>query len=147
MKLSSGAGAVIAAESGVRTGEFLVAVDLQASTRPNDPESRIRIASLVDRVWLLPTSSEIVHRVDGSGTVRATEVDRYDELVLLEKTVTVDEEIAARLLADVWRARDRSPEDQRLIRRLKFASVSVDVDEVIADAARGKRSLADIRLE
>ena len=61
--------------------------------------------------------------------------------------MTVDEEIAARLLADAWRARDRSPEDQRLIRRLKFASVSVDVDEVIADAARGKRSLADIRLE
>jgi ATP-dependent RNA helicase HrpB len=147
VKLSSGAGAVIAAESGVRTGEFLVAVDLQASTRPNDPESRIRIASLIDRAWLLPTSSEIVHRIDGSGTVRATEVDRYDELALSEKPVAVDEEIAARLLADAWRARDRSPEDQRLIRRLKFASVSVDVDEAIADAARGKRSLADIRLE
>jgi ATP-dependent helicase HrpB len=146
VKLSSGAGAVIAAESGVRTGEFLVAVDLQASTRPNDPESRIRIASLVDRAWLLPTASEVVHRIDDSGTVRATAVDKYDELVLSETPVTVDEEIAARLLADAWRVRDRSPEDQRLIRRLKFASVSVDVDEVIADAARGKRSLADIRL-
>jgi ATP-dependent RNA helicase HrpB len=147
VKLSSGAGAVLAAESGVRTGEFLVAVDLQASTRPNDPESRIRIASLVDRAWLLPTSSEIVHRVDDSGTVRATEVDNYDELVLSEKPVTVDEEIAARLLADAWCAHDRSPEDQRLIRRLKFAGVSVDVVEVIADAARGKRSLADISLK
>jgi ATP-dependent helicase HrpB len=147
VKLSSGAGAVIAAESGVRTGEFLVAVDLQASTRPNDPESRIRIASLVDRAWLLATSSEIVHRVDGSGIVRATEVDKYDELVLSEKPTAVDEEIAARLLADAWRLRDRSLEDQRMIRRLQFASVSVDVDELIADAARGKRSLADIRLE
>src|SRR4029077_16394663 len=126
---------------------FLVACDLQASTRPNDPESRIRIASLVDRAWLLLTSSEIEHRIDGSGPVRATEGDRYDELALSEKPVAVDEEIAARLLADAWRARDPSPEDQRLLRRLKFASVSVDVDEVIADAVRGKRSLADIRLE
>jgi ATP-dependent helicase HrpB len=147
VKLSSGPGAVIAAESGVRTGEFLVAVDLHASTRPNDPESRIRIASLVDRAWLLATSSEIVHRVDGSGTVRATEVDKYDELVLSEKPVAVDDEIAERLLADAWRARERAPEDQRLIRRLKFAGVSVNVDEVIAGAARGKRSLADIHLE
>jgi ATP-dependent helicase HrpB len=147
VKLSSGAGAVIATESGVRTGEFLVAIDLQASTRPNDPEGRIRIASLVEREWLLPTSSERVHRLDGSGTVRATEVDKYDELVLSERPVVVDEEIAARLLADAWRVHDQSPEDQRLIRRLKFARVSVDLDEMIADAARGKRSLTDLRLE
>jgi ATP-dependent helicase HrpB len=147
VKLSSGAGAVVAPESGVRAGEFLVAIDLHAPTRPNDPESRIRIASVVEREWLVPTASELVHRVDDSGTVRAAEVAKYDELVLSEKPVAVDGEIAARLLTDAWRARDQSPEDQRLIRRLKFAGVSVDVDEMIADAVRGKRSLADIRLE
>src|SRR5262249_10131606 len=58
VKLSTGAGAVIAPESGVRAGEFLVAVDLQGSARPNDPESRIRMASLIEREWLAPTSRE-----------------------------------------------------------------------------------------
>src|SRR5262249_18715795 len=82
VKLSSGAGASIAPESGVRSGEFLVAIDLQASTRPNDPDSRIRIASLVDREWLMPTSSERVHRLDATGTVRAAEMEKYDELIL-----------------------------------------------------------------
>src|SRR5262249_3667627 len=77
VKLSSGAGAVVAPESGVHGGEFLVAVDLQASTRPHDPESRIRIASLIDRDWLSPTSNEYVHRVDESGTLRASAIERY----------------------------------------------------------------------
>jgi ATP-dependent helicase HrpB len=147
VKLSSGAGAVIAPESGVRGGEFLVAIDIQASTRQNDPESRIRMASLIDREWLLPTSSERVHRLDGSGTVRATEIDRYDELMLSEKPAAIDKDIAARLLADAWRSRDPSPEDARLMRRLKFAHVSFDIDEMIADAARAARSLADVRLD
>jgi ATP-dependent helicase HrpB len=147
VKLSSGAGAVIAAESGVRGGEFLVAIDIQASTRVNEPESRIRIASLIDREWLLPTSSERVHRLDRSGTVRATEIDRYDELILSEQPAAVDEDVAARLLADAWRSRDSSAEDERLIRRLRFAHVSFNVDELIADAARGTHALADVRLD
>jgi ATP-dependent helicase HrpB len=147
VKLSSGAGAVLAPESGVRGGEFLVAIDVQASTRQNDPESRIRIASLIDREWLLPTASERVHRLDGSGNVRAIEIDRYDELILSEKPAAIDEEIAARLLADAWRSRDPSPADTRLMRRLKFAHVSFDIDEMIAAAARAARSLADVRLD
>jgi ATP-dependent helicase HrpB len=147
VKLSSGAGAVIAPESGVRGGEFLVAIDLQAPTRPNEPESRIRIASLVDREWLLPTTSEVAHRLDRSGTVRATEIDKYGELVLSETPAAIDESIAARLLADAWRSRDSSAEDQRLIRRLQFANVPHDIDEMIADAVRGARSLPDVRLD
>jgi len=146
VKLSSGTGAVIAPESGVRSGEYLVAVDLKASTRPNDPESRIRIASLVERDWLIPTSHEIVHRLDSSGTVRATEIEKYDQLALTEIPVAVDDDVAARLLADAVRSRDLSVDDQRLLRRLKFARVGVDLGEMIAAAARGQRSLAEVRL-
>ena len=60
---------MIAPESGVRTGEFLVAVDVQASTRPNEVEGRVRLASLIDRAWLTPTARETVHRLDTDGVV------------------------------------------------------------------------------
>src|SRR5262249_470162 len=129
VKLSSGAGASIAAESGVRGGEFLVAIDLQASHRPNDPESRIRIASLADREWLIPTRRGRVHQLDASGTVRAVEIEKYDELILSEKPVAVDEAVAARLLADAWQTAGVSAEDEGLFRRLKFAGVPFDLDE------------------
>jgi ATP-dependent helicase HrpB len=146
VKLSSGAGASISAESGVRGGDFLVAIDLQASTRPNDADSRIRIASLVDREWLMPTSSERVHRLDAAGTVRAVEMEKYDELILSEKPVAVDEVVAARLLADAWHTDGVSAEDERLIRRLKFARVPFDLDQLVAAAAQGMRSLGEMHL-
>src|SRR5204862_6963519 len=62
--LSSGAGATMAPQSGVMDGEFLVALDVQASIRPNDPDARVRLASVVDRDWLQPTAAEVVHRFD-----------------------------------------------------------------------------------
>jgi ATP-dependent helicase HrpB len=147
VKLSSGAGAFLAAESGVRDGEFLVAIDLQASIRPNDPESRIRMASLVDREWLTPTSSERVHRLDTAGTVRAVEMVMYDELILSEKPTAVDETEAARLLTDAWHTRGVSAEDERLIRRLKFAGVPFDLDDLVAAAAQGMRALGEMHLD
>ena len=82
VKLASGAGAVVSAQSGVRDGEFLVSIDVTASTRPGDPDSVVRIASRVEREWLTPNTIEIVHRFDGaSGNVRAFEIERYDALL------------------------------------------------------------------
>ena len=50
------------------------------------PQSGTGIASVVDREWLVPTVSELVHRYDqSSGRVRAALVDRYDALVLAER--------------------------------------------------------------
>ena len=91
--LASGTGATIAPESGVRDGEFLVALDVSRNPQSN-PQSasrspqlaRVRIASRVEREWLTPTVSELVHRFDeASGKVRAALVDRYDALVLAER--------------------------------------------------------------
>src|SRR5207244_2816643 len=73
--LASATGASSPPESGGREGELLVAVDVVAPVEaslqrvPRVPknvphESRIRIASLVDREWLEPNRSEIVHRFD-----------------------------------------------------------------------------------
>ena len=147
VKLSSGAGAVLAPESGVLTGQFVVAIDVQSPTKPGDPDSRIRLASVVDREWLQPTSIDVVYQLDERGTVRATEVTKYDALVIAETPVSVDDARAAPLLAEAWRATEPSPDDARLLNRLKFAQVPVELDDVIVNAARGLRSLADFRLE
>ncbi len=166
VRLSSGAGATVAPESGVVDGEFLVAIDVQASreraprtevhvargrpraaaiVEPND--ARVRLASVVDREWLAPTTTEVVHRFDGaSGTVRAVEIDRYDALVLAERPVATDPEHAAPLLAEAWLARGPSDADRGWLRRLQFAGRQVDVAEIVRRAAIGARTLDDIQL-
>ena len=142
VRLSSGAGAVVAPESGVRDGEFLVALDVQASARPGDPDGRIRVASRVEREWLQPTASETVHRFDPStGVVKASMVERYDALVLAERPAAPDPEIAARLLADAWLERGPRDADLQLVRRLSFAGRVVDLGEAVNRAAREARSL------
>jgi ATP-dependent helicase HrpB len=170
VRLASGTGATIAPESGVRDGEFLVALDVHSTvTRgfqpsgrdrapahvvrrpgPVDPvaDARIRIASLVDRDWLEPTASEIVHRFDqDSGKVRAFAVDRYDALVLAERPVAADPETAAGLLADAWIERGPLDEDTRLLRRLRFAGQVADLPALLRAAAYGVRSLKEVQLD
>jgi ATP-dependent helicase HrpB len=179
VRLASGAGAVIAPESGVREGEFLVALDVsrqspghapvarafpasaregtqRASARraaiqqPSASDARVRIASRVEREWLTPTATEVLHRFDeASGLVKAVRIERYDALVLSEHPVAVDSTIAAGLLAEEWRARGPRGDDVRLLRRLRFAGHTVDLDDLddlIRDAAQGARSLDDIDL-
>ena len=143
--LASGTGATIARESGVREGEFLVALDVRA-IRPPQP-ALIRLASLVERDWLTPTSTDVVHRFDeDSGSVKAVAVERYDALVLRERPVAMDPEVGARLLAEAWLAREPSEDDRRLLRRLKFAGHDVDVGSAIRTAAYGIKRLDDIDL-
>jgi ATP-dependent helicase HrpB len=173
VRLASGTGATIAPESGVREGEFLVALDVSdirggperaaprasgfrgpAGTRraalsgpPSGIQPRIRIASRVEREWLTPTATEVVHRFDKqSGSVKASRVERYDALILTERPVAADQEIAAALLADEWKGRNRSDDDARLLRRLRFAGQAIDLDDLIRTAAYGARSLDDVDL-
>jgi ATP-dependent helicase HrpB len=75
------------------------------------------------------------------------EIERYDELVLSERPVSADEEVGMTVLADAWRSRGPSDADERLLRRLRFANIAFDLDQMIADAARGQRSVADVRLD
>src|SRR5499427_4459110 len=70
--LASGTGATIARDSGVHDGEFLVAVDVARRAAP--ATALVRIASRIEREWLAPTTSEMVHRFDeSSGRVKAFE--------------------------------------------------------------------------
>jgi ATP-dependent helicase HrpB len=147
VRLASGAGAVIAPQSGVTESEFIVALDAQASDRPNDPNARIRLASAVDLEWLQANTTEIVHRFDAkSGAVKAVAVERYDALVLIERPVAADPDIAAQLLADAWTKRGPGEADQQLLRRLRFAGRAAGAAELAHAAAVGARSLDDVHL-
>ena len=143
--MASGTGAVLSPESGVVGGEFLVALDLHAFR--DNPDARIRIASVVDREWLSPTAVETVHRIDAQkGVVRAVQVERYGALSLGERPVARDPEVAARLLAEAWLARRPDAEDQRLLRRARFAGHDLDLAALVTEAAADAASLGDIRL-
>ena len=151
VRLASGTGAVIGPESGVHDGEFLVAIDVQAppsgQSRKKGDEPRIRLASLVERAWLQPNRSEVVHRLDrDSGVVRASRIDSYDALVLAEHPSSPDPEVAAGLLADAWLERGPRHTDTQLLHRLRFAGQEVDVADLARHAARRARSLHDIEL-
>jgi ATP-dependent helicase HrpB len=155
--LASGTGATLAPESGVRGGEFLVALDVARNPQSvRNPQSAIRnvslptvrMASRVDREWLAPTSSEAIHRFDrASGRVRAVTLDRYDQLVLAERPLPVDPERAADLLAEAWLERDPRDDDARLLRRLRFAGHEPDLSVLLRTAAYGARSLDEVRIE
>jgi ATP-dependent helicase HrpB len=146
--LASGTGATIAPESGVRDGEFLVALDVSRNPQSNSQLPKVRIASRIERDWLTPTDSETVHRFDkASGKVRAAVVDRYDALVLSERPVPADPEIAAQLLAEAWLARGPREEDTTLLRRARFAGHQIDVESLVRTAAYGARTLDDVRID
>jgi ATP-dependent helicase HrpB len=134
-------------------------------------EATIRMASAIDVAWLGhgphgspghglhgshgSTShglhglhgSKVVHEFDpASGRVRATEREYYGEIVIVERPVTVDPEIAALLLAEAYRARGWSESDTQLLRRLRFAELDVDPDALLAAAAVGCRTIDEIDL-
>jgi len=151
--LASGAGAAIARDSGVTAGEFLVALDVRQSTIHAQSAHRspqpalIHMASLVEREWLQPTSSEVVHRFDeASGRVKALAIDRYDALPLAEHPIAADPDVAAQLLADAWLARGPRAADDQLLRRLRFAGRDADLPALVRAAAHGARTLDAIDL-
>jgi ATP-dependent helicase HrpB len=144
--LASGSGAVISPESGVRDGEFLIALDL--SQRSGHTVPRVRIASIADRDWLTPTSTNVEHRFDAApGTVKARRVERYDAIVLAEHPVPADPDVAAQLIADAWIARGPTADEDRVLRRLRFAGRDVDLAGTIRMAAHGVRRLDEIALD
>lgn len=146
--LASGHGASIGSASGVVSGEFVVAVDVQAGRRGAGSEAVIRVASLVEREWIVATSRSVEHDFDaGSGTVRAREVERYDELVIDERPCAVDPAVAAQLLAMAWLSREPSERDAHLLNRLAFAGLPVDSSTLARDAATRVSRVNEIELK
>ncbi|MEA2488424.1 MAG: ATP-dependent helicase HrpB, partial [Acidobacteriota bacterium] len=119
--LSSGTGAQLARETNLYAGEFLVALVVAGGL-----EALVRIASVIERDWLVPTHRDVVHTL-ANGKVRATERVWYGAILLNEINVPPDAAEARRL-----RAREqRKNVDPHLKRRLAFAGIDVNWDEVI----------------
>jgi ATP-dependent helicase HrpB len=104
--LSSGTGAVLDKNSGMHSGEFLVALDVTGGA-----ESLVRIASTVEREWLQPTREEVVHFVKDD-KVRATKRLWYDSILLREINVAPDPAVAWELLEEHKR-KNVDPEEAR----------------------------------
>jgi ATP-dependent helicase HrpB len=145
--LASGHGAYVGPESGVRDGDYLVAIDVTASQTGDTAEARIRMAAIVEREWLEPTDVRLEHAFDEtSATVRAVEREYYGVIVLSERNVAPAADVVAAMLAEIYRQRRLGADDRQLLRRLRFAGIEVDVVELIQAAAYGKRSLDDIQI-
>jgi ATP-dependent helicase HrpB len=156
--LASGTGAALARESGVREAEFIVALDVHAASgRPTSGivaghaelrEPLIRMASAVERAWLIPTASAVEHRFDRqTGRVRAARVDRYDAIVLAEHPVAVDPAVAAPMLAAAWLERGPGERERELLRRLAFAGIDVELVELVNIAAGAARTVDELDVE
>jgi ATP-dependent helicase HrpB len=148
LTLATGHGAALARESGVRDGDYLVALDVVAAERDGIAESRIRAASRVEPEWITPNCTESEHRLErDSGRVRAWRVARFDEIVLSEIPAAVDPVIAGSLLRDAWLAREPDARTAQLLRRLRFARLDVDLPALVEMAAKNADSVNEIDLE
>jgi ATP-dependent helicase HrpB len=148
LTLATGHGAALTRESGVRDGDYLVALDVVAGEHDGIAESRIRAASRVEPEWITPTSIASEHRLDAeSGRVRAWRVARFDEMILSETPATLDPVTAAALLRDAWLQREPDARTAQLFRRLRFARLEVDVPALVDVAATHAESVNTIDLE
>jgi len=141
--LTSGQGAVLARESGVHEGEWLVAVDVGAGLPGQD--ALVGLASRVEREWLEPTHRDVEHRLEG-GRVRAFERLWYGRLLLGERPAAVDEAAAQALRLAALRERGLGESGERLVRRLRFAEAAVSVDDLLAQAAGASERIDDVDL-
>jgi len=144
LKLASGHGAVSGRESGVREGEFLVAVELRAARRGAKAEARVTRAARIERDWLEPTGRDVVHELAADGVrVRAVERRLYETLILAERPAAVDEQTAAVLRRDALLARGLSDRAEATLRRLRFAGIEIDLEAALLEACRADSGTVD----
>jgi ATP-dependent helicase HrpB len=148
--LASGAGARLGRESGVVSADLIVAVDVASGgSRPGaaPAEAVIRIATAIEREWIVETSRTVEHVFDAAaGRVRATEVARAGAIVVGERDVEPEPAIARRLLLDAILARGPSEADEQLLNRLQMAGVARTFDSLAAAATTNAIRLADLVL-
>lgn len=145
--LSTGHGAVLGRDAHTRGAEWLVALDVTAGRATATTEAVIRMAAPIDSAWLEPTASELRHEFDReSGTVKAVEIDWYDEVPLKEHPVAPAPVERARILAAEWLSRPHDDTSSRMLRRLAFAGIDAQVADLVSVAAATASRLADVKL-
>jgi ATP-dependent helicase HrpB len=143
--LSSGVGALLGRESGVREGELLLALEVTGGVAGGASEALVRVASRVERQWLDGVHTEVVHGFDeASASVRAFALDWYERLLLGERAVPADPEAAAGLLAEAVERRGLGEAAARLRRRLRVAGLEADVHAAVRKACRGRTTLPEL---
>ena len=143
--LSSGSGALLGRESGVRDAELLVALEVVGGVAGAGSEPVVRVASRVERAWLEGVRTEVVHRFDeDSEAVRAFAQDWYDRLLLGERPVPPDPDAAATLLAEAIERRGVGEAGERVRRRLRAAGMDADLHSAVLAACRGRTTLPEL---
>jgi len=143
--LASGHGARLARESGLKSAEWLVALEVRGAAPGSGEEALVRTASRIEPAWLASTRRAVEHRLE-RGVVRAVEEERYEALVLAQRAVAPDPQEAARLLAAAIRERGLGEAERALLRRLRFAGIPWDEEEWMVRACAGRVALRDVDL-
>ncbi|MGK2856762.1 MAG: ATP-dependent RNA helicase [Thermoanaerobaculia bacterium] len=137
--LASGGGATLARESRVTAGDFLVALDASGADHGVDSRALVRMASVVDREWLVPTRVELRHRYDArSQRVRASLLRWYDEILLSETDAKVDPAVAEEVLAQAMIEAGPDDATRMLLRRIRFAGIDIDWEAAVRSACKGQ---------
>lgn len=144
--LASGHGATIGRESGVHDAEWLIAIDVTAGQSAANAEAIVRVASRIEREWLAPTRSTIEQKIDDNGSVKAREIDWYGELILTERQLATSVEFTGPVLAAAWMERGPDEISARLMQRIRFAGLDIDLSDFILAAAAQARRLQDVVL-
>lgn len=142
---ASGQGAILAGGGASPDSSMVVTLDARAVDRAWQSDTLVRLASPVDPAWIVPTSVSRETRLEGT-RVRATETRWYGAIPLGESRGEPDPEDAERVLVAALRARGLREADERLWRRLRFAGVAIDLDEIFAGACAGRTELPDFSL-
>lgn len=145
--LASGTGARLGRSSGVVNPEFIVAVDVHASSAGSSGDATIRAATGIERDWLAPTEVSVEHTFDSAaGVVRASRIERYGALVLSTVDVPIDAGEATRLMATALMERGPQPADQLLLARLRSAGVPLTFEHLARQAAQVARRIDEVTL-
>ncbi|MBI2212921.1 MAG: ATP-dependent RNA helicase [Acidobacteria bacterium] len=137
--LASGRGATLARESCVTGGDFLVALDVSGADHGAAGQALVRLASIVEREWLVPTRVELTHRYDTrSRSVKASSIRWYDAIALGEVSVKPDPSVAGEVLANGIIAEGPDDATSLLLRRLRFAGVELNWDAAVRAACEGE---------
>ncbi|MBY0496205.1 MAG: DEAD/DEAH box helicase [Cyanobacteria bacterium] len=142
--MASGHGAVIAKDSGAEGAEWMIALDVTSGRKTATTQALLRLASAIEREWLSPTRSTIEQRLNESGSVSTLEIDWYGELVLVERQRPATLDMTAAVLAAAWMERGPDKQTARLLQRLKFGGIELDVSDLVFAAAVNARRVQDI---